>query len=114
MDMTNRQGQSKHKHIILTSHQSGAGKQVIPIQWGAANPGDRGPIIGSIGSHAQRNVIGTHAGSYSVYRALAVASGVLDPDHRADLTNTSPVVHIDCVARSIWGNDGRGFCVLLC
>jgi len=29
-------------------------------------------------------------GSYSVYRALAVAAGVLDPEHRADLTDTSP------------------------
>ncbi|MEO7392130.1 MAG: GTP cyclohydrolase II, partial [Ramlibacter sp.] len=29
-------------------------------------------------------------GSYSVYRALAVASGALSRQHRADLTNTSP------------------------
>jgi GTP cyclohydrolase II len=37
-----------------------------------------------------RNVIGTHSGSYSVYRALAVAAGALSRDHRADLTDTSP------------------------
>ncbi|MBE9179607.1 GTP cyclohydrolase II [Oculatella sp. LEGE 06141] len=89
-----KQAQSKSKHIILTSHRNGAGKNVVPIQWGAAAPSDRGPVVGSIGSQANRNVIGTHAGSYSVYRALAVASGVLDPNHRADLTNTSPVVHL--------------------
>jgi GTP cyclohydrolase II len=39
-------------------------------------------------------VIGTHSGSYSVYRALAVAAGALSRDHRADLTNTSPTDHI--------------------
>jgi GTP cyclohydrolase II len=35
-------------------------------------------------------VIGTHSGSYSVYRALAVAAGALSREHRADLTNTAP------------------------
>jgi GTP cyclohydrolase II len=38
----------------------------------------------------QRNAIGTHGGSYAVYRALAVASKVLEPHHRPDLTNTAP------------------------
>ena len=35
-------------------------------------------------------MIGTHGGSYSVYRALAVSSGALDPIRRPDLTNTHP------------------------
>jgi GTP cyclohydrolase II len=39
-------------------------------------------------------VIGTHSGSYALYRALAVASGVLQSSHRADLTDTSPAVRI--------------------
>ena len=82
-------------HVILTSHLNGIGTtKVIPIQWGAATPSDRSPIIGSVRSGIHRNVIGTHGGSYSIYRALAVANGTLDPDHRADLTNTSPAVHI--------------------
>lgn len=84
----------KPKHIILTSHTNGATDTVIPIQWGAANPQERGPIIGSPRSHNHRNVIGTFAGSYGVYRALAVATGVLDPAHKADLTNTAPVVDL--------------------
>ncbi|MDX2214436.1 MAG: GTP cyclohydrolase II [Oculatellaceae cyanobacterium bins.114] len=92
--MTANQPKPKSKHIILTSHQNNAGTKVPPIVWGAADPRDRGPIVSSVRSTAGRNVIGTHGGSYSVYRALAVASGVLDPDHRADLTNTSPIVHI--------------------
>jgi GTP cyclohydrolase II len=41
-----------------------------------------------------RNVIGTHSGSYSVYRAVSVAAGRLDPTHVADLTNTSPTINI--------------------
>ena len=39
-------------------------------------------------------VIGTHAGSYSVYRALAVAAGALDPLRKPDLTNTAPTLRI--------------------
>lgn len=85
---------AKPKHIILTSHQNHGSTKVVPIQWGAADPRERGPVLGSLRSLKHRNVIGSHAGSYGVYRALAVASGVLDPTHKADLTDTSPVVQI--------------------
>ena len=43
---------------------------------------------------SHRNVIGAHSGSYSIYKALAIASGSLDPEHKADLTNTRPVEQI--------------------
>ena len=43
---------------------------------------------------AQRNAIGAHSGSYSLYRALAVAAGTLDPVHVPDLTNTAPATSI--------------------
>ena len=76
------------RHIRLTSHSGGAGAPLI--QWGAATAAERGPIVGTTSSRAHRNVIGTHSGSYSVYRALAVAAGALSRGHRADLTNTSP------------------------
>jgi GTP cyclohydrolase II len=79
--------------IVLTSHPTKFSKS-ISIHWGAIDPIARGPIIGSVTTPAHRNVIGTHSGSYSVYRALAVASGRLDANHRADLTNTSPVAHM--------------------
>jgi GTP cyclohydrolase II len=46
--------------------------------------------VASTTNRAHRNVIGTHSGSYSVYKALAVAAGSLDPNHKPDLTNTSP------------------------
>ncbi|MCX5044435.1 GTP cyclohydrolase II [Aldersonia sp. NBC_00410] len=75
-------------HIRLTSHSGGSGG--LPICWGAPTAAERGPVIGTTGTRAHRNVIGTHSGSYSVYRALAVAAGALSRDHRADLTNTTP------------------------
>jgi GTP cyclohydrolase II len=72
----------------LTSHSGAA--EALPIHWGAATATERGPVIGTTTTRAHRNVIGTHSGSYSVYRALAVAAGALSPEHRADLTNTAP------------------------
>ena len=76
------------RHIRLTSHAGGSG--ALPLQWAAEMPAERGPIVGTTTTRMHRNVIGTHSGSYSVYRALAVAAGALSRDHRADLTNTSP------------------------
>jgi GTP cyclohydrolase II len=46
--------------------------------------------VGTTVNRSQRNVVGTHSGSYGVYRALAVAAGNLTRGHRADLTNTAP------------------------
>ena len=82
------------RHIVLTSHPSRFGPKPISINWGTADPMKRGPIIATLTKQAHRNVIGSHSGNYSVYRALAVASGVLQSDHRADLTDTSPVAQI--------------------
>jgi GTP cyclohydrolase II len=60
------------------------------VSWGAATAAERGPVIASLTDMASRNAIGTHGGAYAVYRALAVASGALQRDHRPDLTDTSP------------------------
>jgi GTP cyclohydrolase II len=51
-------------------------------------------VIASITAGAHRNVIGAHGGAYSIYRALAVSSGTLDPVARPDLKDTHPVVEI--------------------
>lgn len=80
----------RKSHIILTSHPSHIYKNVPQIHWGAKTAKERGPIVGSIS--AARNVIGTHSGSYTIYRALAAAAGALPIDHKPDLTNTSPVM----------------------
>ncbi|MEO5735713.1 MAG: GTP cyclohydrolase II [Rubrivivax sp.] len=80
----------KRSHIRLTSHPGQGTIGALPLLWGAADPLLRGPVVGSTANRSQRNVIGSHSGSYGVYRALAVAAGNLPRGHRADLTDTSP------------------------
>ena len=87
-------GEKRSKHIRLTTHPGVTGVAPIPIQWGASDPAQRGPLIASFADPDKRNVIGTHSGSYAIYRALAVAAGELAKDHRADLTNTAPTTKI--------------------
>jgi len=78
-------------HIVLTSHTPGRGdKAAHPIRWGAATAQERGPIVASVSAGQHRNAIGTHSGAYAIYRALAVASGNLNRDHRPDFTDTTP------------------------
>ncbi|MFN7725514.1 MAG: GTP cyclohydrolase II [Rubrivivax sp.] len=77
-------------HIRLTSHPGQGAAGAPPLQWGAATAAERGPLVGTTTHRSQRNVVGTHSGSYGVYRALAVAAGNLTRGHRADLTNTAP------------------------
>jgi GTP cyclohydrolase II len=80
-------------HVILTSHPPSA-RHLIEVKWGHGDPKRRGPVVGSLSNRAHRNVIGTHGGNYTVYRALSAAARHLDSDHRPDLTNTSPVEEI--------------------
>jgi GTP cyclohydrolase II len=91
------------RHIRLTSHAGGYG--ALPIHWGAATPAERGPVVGTTTQRSHRNVIGTHSGSYSVYRALAVAAGALSRQHKADLTNTAPTDEIGPYPQ--WSDPGR-------
>ncbi len=91
------------RHIRLTSHAGGYG--ALPIHWGAASAAERGPVVGTTTQRSHRNVIGTHSGSYSVYRALAVAAGALSRQHRADLTDTAPTDQIGPYPQ--WSEPGR-------
>ncbi|WPB55225.1 GTP cyclohydrolase II [Xylophilus sp. GOD-11R] len=91
------------RHIRLTSHSGGFG--ALPVRWGAATAAERGPVVATTTNRSHRNVIGTHSGSYSVYRALAVASGALSSKHRADLTNTMPTDRIGPYPQ--WSEPGR-------
>jgi GTP cyclohydrolase II len=84
----------KSGHIRLTSHSAGNKPLRFPITWGAATARERGPVIGSTTARAHRNVIGAHGGAYSIYRALAVSSGELDPVARPDLKDTGPLIEI--------------------
>ena len=92
-------------HIRITSHPGQGTSGAPAIQWGAGDPLVRGPIVGTTANRSQRNVIGTHSGSYGVYRALAVAAGNLTRGHRADLTNTAPTDLVGPYPQ--WGEPGK-------
>jgi GTP cyclohydrolase II len=66
----------------------------VPLNWGAPTAELRGPVVASPAAARWRNAIGSHSGSYAIYRALAVATRALAPDHRPDLTDTAPVAVI--------------------
>ena len=113
------------KHIVLTSHPRPFGPRPSPIVWGHSDPLQRGPVIATLTEPRHRNAIGTHAGTYAVYRALAIASGALQPGHRPDLTHTAPVAPLGPhpswgqpdthrVARPVWSRGLRGLRRLLC
>ncbi|KAG9745962.1 hypothetical protein KCU59_g5235, partial [Aureobasidium melanogenum] len=65
--------------ITLTTYPRSSGVAPVPLNWGASTPAERGPILVSRSGDSlfYRNAIGAHGGSYSVYNALAIASGDL-------------------------------------
>jgi hypothetical protein len=89
------QTQKRTAHVVLTSHPDSLHQSsILPITWGAKTPAARGPLIATQTNPLHKNVIGAHSGSYSVYRALAMAAGKLADDFVPDLTNTQPVEKI--------------------
>ena len=86
--------ENKSSHIVLTSHREQIFTETIPVNWGEKDPSKRGPIIASVQSGGKRNAIGSHSGSYTIYRALSIASGDFPKDHRPDLENTNPTTRI--------------------
>lgn len=85
---------ARTNHMILASHSNLKYKETLPIQWGAKTPQARGPVVASVTNSKARNAIGAHSGSYTVYRALSIASGKFPPAHRPDLNNTQSPVKI--------------------
>jgi GTP cyclohydrolase II len=81
-------------HVVLTSHPGTIYKESLPIKWGHKDPAERGPVVASQLEKGRRNAIGSHSGSYTIYRALATAAGRLSAEHKPDLHNTDPVVQI--------------------
>jgi len=97
---------NRSTHIRLTSHpEPNTATARFPIRWGLADPKARGPLIGSVTSPGDRNVIGAHGGSYSLYRALAISARALNPLSRPDLRNTHPTVKIG--PHPQWSEPGR-------
>jgi GTP cyclohydrolase II len=82
--------QVARRHIRLTSHPGQGAAGAPLLRWGASDPTERGPVVGTTTNRGHRNVVGTHSGSYGIYRALSVAAGNLVRGHRPDLTNTAP------------------------
>lgn len=104
--MTQEESRKKAKgHIILSSHPANHTAARFNIRWGQEDPKERGPVIASLTNIRNRNVIGSHSGSYSVYRALAVAAGVLDSEHVPDLTDTTPPLIIG--PHKQWSEQGK-------
>ncbi|MQT13819.1 GTP cyclohydrolase II [Segnochrobactrum spirostomi] len=97
--------QNRPSHIRLTSHPGAGAPLRMTVAWGEADPRERGPVIGTVSRPGDRNAIGTHGGSYALYRALAVSSGALNPIQRPDLTNTAPVIGIGPFPQ--WSEPGR-------
>ena len=81
-------------HVVLTSHSNQVFQESLPIEWGKKDPLERGPIIATISEKDNRNAIGTHSGSYTVYRAMSIAAGQFPQDHKPDLENTEPTSEI--------------------
>ena len=94
MQETTEKKFKRSAHVVLTSHSKQLYKSSLTIHWGAKTPAERGPVIGSLTDIKERNAIGTHSGSYSVYRALSIAQGSYDTNHRPDLNNTESPVQI--------------------
>ncbi|HET6972179.1 MAG TPA: GTP cyclohydrolase II [Phenylobacterium sp.] len=85
---------NRTSHIRLTSHPGAGTASRFPIRWDAPTARERGPVIATANAGPDRNAIGAHGGAYSVYRALAIASGAMDPMVRPELVNTHPVVAV--------------------
>jgi GTP cyclohydrolase II len=97
--------EGKSGHIRLTSHPGSRGPARFPLHWGAATAPERGPVVATVNAGSDRNAIGAHGGSYSIYRALAISAGAMDPHARPDLHDTSPVCEIGPHAQ--WGEAGK-------
>lgn len=84
----------RSNHVILATHTSLRYKDSLPIHWGAKTAKQRGPVVASLTDSTRRNAFGAHSGSYTVYRALSIASGKFPSLHKPDLHNTESPVKI--------------------
>jgi GTP cyclohydrolase II len=97
--------EGKINHIRLTSHPGSRGPVRFPLHWGAPDAAARGPVVATVNAGGDRNAIGAHGGSYSIYRALAISAGAMDPQARPDLQDTAPVCEIG--PHPQWADPGK-------
>ncbi len=81
-------------YLNLTTHSSCFMADPVKLDWYQKNPMKRGPVVATTRHPIKRNAIGAHSGSFCIYRALAIASGELDPMHLPELSLTIPALHI--------------------
>lgn len=93
------------EHIVLTSHPNRTGPKSPAVTWTGKTLKERGPLIAAMADRAGSNVIGAYGGAYSVYRAVSVATGALDPLHVPDLHNTAPVAEIG--PYPVWSEENK-------
>lgn len=103
--------------VVLTTYPTQLGIDPIPLKWGAETAQERGPVVVSRNQESlgKRNAMGAGGGSYCIYRALAVASGALPPNHHPDFHLTEPTHQIGpfeawsdpekIVSLDPWGHD---------
>lgn len=84
----------RKEHVVLATHSNLRYPESLTLDWGNKDPMKRGPVVASQTNPKARNAIGTHSGSYTVYRALSIASGKFSPAHKPDLHNTHSPVQI--------------------
>jgi len=96
---------NRTSHIRLTSHPGAGAASRFPIRWDAPTARERGPVVATANAGSDRNAIGAHGGAYSVYRALAISAGAMNPLARPELNNTHPVVEIG--PHPQWSEPGR-------
>lgn len=90
--MTTKHDDPRAEHVVLATHATLKYPESLPLDWGNKDPIKRGAVVATQTNPKARNAIGTHSGSYTVYRALSMASGKYSPTHKPDLHNThSPV-----------------------
>ena len=81
---------NRTSHIRLTSHPGTGSASRYPIHWDAPTARERGPVIATPNSGADRNAVGAHGGAYSISRALAISAGAMAAETRPELHNTYP------------------------
>ena len=95
----------EYGRLVLTTYPGQAGVDPLPLNWYAAEPKKRGPVLVSRENLRYRNAIGAYSGSYCIYHALAVASGALPTNHRPDYSNTEPTFKIG--PHPAWSTPGK-------
>eukprot|EP00965_Chrysotila_dentata_P061889 2050507-Pleurochrysis_carterae.AAC.1 len=64
---------STRQLLKLTTHPAQFDVDPEPIEWAHPHPMKRGPVVATVSHPGKRNAIGAHSGTYSVYRAVALA-----------------------------------------